>query len=621
MIYHITTQKPLFQECDVGFMLNYFQHHTDIQVDTETTGFFDFKNEILLLQLGDYSNQFVLDFQTLSQKDKDSINDRIFTNPNVTKLFQNAKFDIKFLWLHGFDIVNVYDTLLAEILLNAGRNTPDGFYSLYSIGKRYCNIELDKEVRGKIHKYGLNSRVIEYAANDVKYLEKIKEQQLKKLKYWELVKDDHQDIYTVCGLEMNAVLAFAELEYNGIKVDTTKWTEVQKEVHRVQIEVEQEINELVWEDDRLKRYQLNYHDLFTEPQKRVNVNWSSPIQKLRVVQTLYPEIEDTSERVLSRYKKGNKLISKLLEFNKINKLSTSFADKMFSHINPNTKRIHTDFWQILDTGRVSCSNPNMQQIPSRTELGGQMRSCFVAEEGYKMVGGDYSGCELRIIAEFSQDPIWVNAFLDGKDLHSELCAATFNIDIKDVKTATPFKPELKYRDVQKTIDFGLAYGMSPFKLADTMEIEVDTAAAIIDGFFGIVPDVKIFLDKLGSFGKENGYIVSEPYGRVRWFDDWPTMNFKRLGEIERQSKNMPIQAGNADMTKLALILLYRTIKENKYPVKLIHQVHDEIQAEVVEDFAEEWSHIMNSKMVEAASHILKRIPMVVDCKISDYWSK
>lgn len=164
--------------------------------------------------------------------------------------------------------------------------------------------------------------------------------------------------------------------------------------------------------------------------------------------------------------------------------------------------------------------------------------------------------------------------------------------------------------------------MSEFKLADTIEITVDQAKAIINKFFKAVPKVQQFLNTLGELGKSRGYIkTAKPYGRIRWFEGWDSQDYKRLGEIERQSKNHPIQGGNADMTKLALVLLYRIIKENNYPVKLIHQVHDEIQTEVKEEFAYEWAKIMESKMIEAASVILKEVPMVVDCKVADSWSK
>lgn len=232
-------------------------------------------------------------------------------------------------------------------------------------------------------------------------------------------------------------------------------------------------------------------------------------------------------------------------------------------------------------------------------------------------------CELRIIAEFSQDPVWLKVFKEGGDLHSELCAKTFGIPIEDVRKPSHFKADIDYRSIQKTINFGLAYGMSKFKLADTMEIDVEVADEIIQKFFNAVPQVKEFLDKLGELGKKRGFIRSpKPYNRYRWFDGWDNSDdFKRQGEIERASKNMPIQAGNADLTKLAMVELYDEIKRNNYPVDIIHTVHDEIQCEVDEDFAEEWAGIMQRIMLESGRIIVKQIPMSVDCTVSDHWTK
>lgn len=169
----------------------------------------------------------------------------------------------------------------------------------------------------------------------------------------------------------------------------------------------------------------------------------------------------------------------------------------------------------------------------------------------------------------------------------------------------------------------LAYGMSKFKLADTIEISVEQADAIINKFFGAVPKVKQFLDSIGNFGKLNGYIrTPPPYGRIRWFDGYDNKDdFKRLGEIERASKNSPIQGANADLTKLALVRVYQYIKDNLLPVNIVLTIHDEIQTEVREDFAEEWSKIMGRLMQDSGSEILKTIPMLVDCNIANYWSK
>lgn len=163
--------------------------------------------------------------------------------------------------------------------------------------------------------------------------------------------------------------------------------------------------------------------------------------------------------------------------------------------------------------------------------------------------------------------------------------------------------------------------MSEYKLADTIEITVNQAKAIIDKFFKAVPKVQQFLNELGELGKSRGFIrTPQPYGRYRWFDGWDNKSdFRRQGEIERQAKNHPIQGCNADMTKLALVLTYKYIKDNNFPAKIILQVHDEIQTEVKEELAEEWVAILNRLMVEAANVILKKVPMVVDCKAADSW--
>lgn len=626
MIYYVTKQSsidPAFEPCTLDYVLDYFEDKDEVQVDTETQGSFNHKNEILTLQLGDSENQFVINFQELNRAEIDTIDQRIMQNDAICKVLHNSKFDVKFFWLYGMDIVNIYDTMLGEIILNAGKKVEKGFYSLYGLCLRYHGVELSKEVRGDINRFGLTKRVIEYAANDVKYLSEIKRQQHELMMKYRLANEDTQDIYTVCGLEMNAILALAAIEYNGMRLDTDKWANVKQIVHKQVREVSAKIDNVINTDARLKRFRMVYQDLFTPAYETSSVNWSSPKQKLEVLQALFPKIDSTSERVLSKYKGKHPLINLLIDYNKANKLATAFADKLESHINPNTGRIHTDFWPILETGRVSTSNPNLQQIPSRTETGGLMRACFVPEIGYDMVGGDYSGCELRIIAEFSEDPVWIDAFLKGKDLHSELCAMTFDIDIKDVKTPSKFKPDLKYRDIQKTIDFGLAYGMSEYKLADTIEQTPEIAKGIIDKFFGKVPKVKSFLDTLGYLAKSRGFIrTPKPYQRLRWFEGYNNKDdFKRQGEIDRAGRNTPIQGGNADMIKLAAVYVYREIRKNKYPVKLVHMVHDELQTECKKNFSKQWKEIQQQLMIKAAEVILKKIPMQVDCKVSDHWSK
>lgn len=625
-VYFVSNQKLIWihegiQSCSLQDVLDYFWDKDEVQVDTETEGFFDHSNKIICLQLGDENAQFVIDFRYISETEKNLISDRILNDPNKLKILHNAKFDIAFIWFHGMKICSIYDTMLAEIILNAGRDKPDGYYTLGQTCKRYCDVELDKSIRGIIHREGLSTRVINYAAEDVEHLSKIKNAQLPQLIELGLAKEDTQDIYTVLGLENNAVLAFAEIEYNGLKLDRAKWKEVKRLVNEEEQQVLKALDKEVIGNPKLTRFWTNYQDLFTSSEPRVTVNWSSPAQKLKVLNSV-GSFETTAMRELEKQKRDYPLVDLLIKYNKINKLKTAFADKLESFINPVTGNIHTNFWQILDTGRVSCNQPNLQQVPARTYLGSKMRECFIVEEGYKMVGGDYAGAELRIIAELSEDPVWLDAFLSNKDLHSELCVLTFGIPIEDVKKPSSFKPDLKYRDIQKTISFGLSYGMSKFKLADTIEISVDDADSIINKFFKAVPKVKQFLDIIGRAGVRNGRIrTSQPYGRIRWFDDYRSDDKKILGGIERQAKNSPIQGTSADLTKLALVQIYKYVQEHNLPVALVHTVHDEIQCKVKEEYAEEWIIEMNRIMEEAGKVVVKSIPMAVDCKISDSWSK
>jgi hypothetical protein len=217
----------------------------------------------------------------------------------------------------------------------------------------------------------------------------------------------------------------------------------------------------------------------------------------------------------------------------------------------------------------------------------------------------------------------INRAAEAMTIFAVLCAATFDIPITDVKKETPFKAGVTYRDVQKTINFGLAYGMSKFKLADTMQIPVDEADRIIKKFFKIVPKVEQFLNGCGELGKQRGYIrTPKPFRRVRWFEGWQDKgDFKKQGEIERAAKNTPIQGCNADVVKLALIKVQNYIDLHNYPAYIILSVYDEIQTECLEEKAEEWKEILNQLMLEAAETVIKSVPFVVDCKISDYWEK
>jgi DNA polymerase-1 len=582
-----------------------------IQLDTETNGFNPHSNILLTQQFGTNLDQIVVDNKTIDPTFFKSIltdQDRLF-------LLQNAKFDLKFFYKQGIKIKNIYDTFLAECILTTGLEVRE--LGLDALALKYCNIVLDKSIRAKIHIEGLTDRVIKYAADDVKYLENIRQKQLEKIKEYNLT--------NVLDLENEVVKVFAKMEYDGISLNTDKWSEIAKKTTDLALKSQEKLDLIVQSEPKLQKYVPKYTqgNLFGFEERLLNINWSSPKQKLEIIRSLGFKTDTTGERFLQTNKKSHELIKQLIEHNKFEKLSSSFGKDFLKFVDKNTNRIHCNIWQILSTGRISVSDPNLNQIPSKGELGKEIRSCFIPKKDYKIVGGDFSGMELRIIAEFSQDPLWVSSFVNGEDLHSVLCAATFDIPITDVKKPFPGKPDITYRDIQKTINFGLAYGMSKFKLADTMQISVDEADRIIQKFFKVVPSVERFLTSLGKLAKTRGYIkTAAPYRRIRWFEGWDNKDdFKRLGEIERAGKNTPIQGTNGDIIKVALISVQNYIDFHNLPINILLSVYDEIQTECPEELAEEWKNTLNVLMIEAAKTVIKTIPIVVDCKISNYWEK
>jgi len=258
---------------------------------------------------------------------------------------------------------------------------------------------------------------------------------------------------------------------------------------------------------------------------------------------------------------------------------------------------------------------NLQQIPKHGEIGAKLRRVFYEDNGYCIVGGDYSGCELGIIANFSGDPLWINTINNGGDLHGTLAALTFDIDVKDIKTKTPFNKDVTYRDVQKNIDFMLAYGGSEFKLAEMMKVTPEVAKVTIDKFFKIVPKVKKYLATLGKIAVTDYVAFSAPpYNRIRRF----TLEQNR-GQRERAGKNHPIQGTNADMTKLAMVKLYEQPKHKD--IRLMLPVHDEILTRCPISEAEWWKEKQQQLMEEAASFIVENVKIKAECNITQTWGK
>ena len=604
--------------------IKYCESKNIIAVDTETNGLDYTTNKIVMLQIGDQENQFVIDSRVI---DIEPLRTLLEDN-TITKVLHNAKFDYLFIKSQfRIELNNVYDTMLAEKVIYCGKKLRFGLKDLL---KRYFNEEVNKNIRTT---FNLTSKFtqeqINYGAKDIKRLIEIKDKQQ--------VFIDKYKLNNVIDLENKAVLAFADIEYNGLEIDKDKWKLVydQNTIKAKTLKIE--LDTMIIEDKRLESFIIKdiQTDLFiaTENLRKININWDSPKQVLNVLSTLLPKLENVNAKYLNKYRYRLPIINKYIKYKEAMKLCTSYGDAFFENLKGDGK-IHTSFHQILDTGRVSSSGPNMQQIPADNTF----RNCFIAPKGWKFVSADYSSQELNVIAFGSKDPVWIEALEKGQDLHS-VCAELVYKDkwlnnaegdciYLGVKGKCNCPKHKVMRTNVKTINFGLAYGMGPHKLADNLNIDISEAKDLIKQYFNAFPAIGGFLKKLANFGKQYGYIKTfPPYNRRRWFDSWyPNIwnaveSKRELGTIERASKNTPIQGASADMTKLALILIRDYINITKCPVKIVMTVHDQIDTICDESYLNEWTNKMQELMELAASTVVTNDLLKAEVSISDYWQK
>jgi len=593
--------------------LLYCKSKSILGVDTETEGLDFTCNKMIMLQIGDKEKQFVIDTRVIDI----SPLKEIFESKDIIKIFHNAKFDYKFLkkWC-GISTEGIYDTFLTEKVLNCGKK--NFRYSLAECVKRYFNVELDKTVRSgfiglSTEPYTLDQII--YGAKDIIYLCDIREKQLPALRLYSLEQ--------VAKLENMVVKVFAEIEYEGLKIDKKRWITMAEENASLARAQELKLDRIVLEHPYLTQYNTPIQsDMFKpiEQVRRTTINWNSPIQILKLFKNLIPNLENVNGKNLSKYAKFHELIDEYIQYKKRTKLSSAYGVKFFNYVSEDGK-VHTNFSQILDTGRVSSSKPNMQQIPSNNIF----RNCFIAKDDWVFVSSDYSSQELNVIAYGSQDPIWLDALKKGLDLHG-VCA---NLVFGDKWRNADVEAKKKLRIQIKTINFGLAYGMGPFKLAETLSITQKAASILIQKYFTEFPNIKAFLEKLGQYGKDKGFICTfRPFLRRRWFSNWyPEMQhskgkLRELGVIERASKNTPIQGSSADMTKLALIYIYNEIQKSWFDkVKIIMTVHDQIDTICHKDVAEAWKIRMTELMEKAGKVIIPNNLLKAETNISQTWEK
>jgi len=411
---------------DVGRCIEEILKYKSIEVDTETTGFDPFSKKIVLVQIGIPNKSFVFDPRCDTEHSSVHLDQLkpVLANKDILKILQNAVFDMKMLKVHaGYYLENIYDTMLVEQLFNLGISARGA--GLADLVRKYLGLEMTKEPANTFQNYNQKFKPfqIEYAASDVAILTLIKDLQEPRL--------ISEGFENVSQLEFRFTKPMCEMELNGITMDVPKWRLMLKE-----IEADRDM-----EQDVIQKLLAENHGqnvMFGAPV--ININ--SPPQLLKSLSSYGLSLDGTSEGALSKFK-GVPVIDALLKYRKLNKLMSTYGESLIDQINPITGRVHTRFRQMVQTGRMSSSAPNMQNIPKNQKY----RSCFIAKPGYSLITADMSGAELRILGNISEDPVFIECYANGIDLHTRTASEIFHVPMEQVKG--------KMRGSAKAVNFGL----------------------------------------------------------------------------------------------------------------------------------------------------------------------
>lgn len=517
-----------------------------------------------------------------------------FENSSITKIGQNLKYDIKVLAKYNIQVLgNLFDTMIAHYLLN-----PDAKHNMDILSENYLHyspISIETLI-GKKGKGQLSMRQVppqeqkEYAVEDTDVtlqLKNIFEQQLQKYNAEKLFSQ----------IESPLVQVLADMELEGIRIDVPFLKSLSNDIEKDIFSLQQAVYEQAGETFNLSSpKQLG--DILFEKLKLI----SKP-KKTKTGQYA------TSEEILSELAPKHKIVANVLEYRQLQKLQSTYIDALPKEVNSTTGRVHTTYMQaVTATGRLSSNNPNLQNIPIRTERGQQIRKAFVPRnEDYTLLSADYSQIELRVIAALSGEKNMIEAFLQNQDIHRSTAAKVFNVDIQSVTR--------EQRSHAKTVNFGIIYGVSAFGLSNQTELSRSESKELIDTYYQTYPQLKVFIDKQIHFARENGY-VETILGRRRYLPDINSRNQVVRGAAERNAVNAPIQGSAADIIKIAMINIYNLLKDNKLKTKMLLQVHDELIFDVPKNELDFVKPLIKKTMEEAYQFA---VPLVVDLGIGKNW--
>jgi DNA polymerase I len=518
----------------------------------------------------------------------------ILENPKIEKTGQNLKFDIGVLKNYGINVKGkLFDTMLAHYLLQ-----PDMRHNMDVLAETYLDYR-PMSIESLIGKKGRNQKsmrdipldtVTAYACEDADVTQQLREVFEPMLKENKLTKLFDE-------METPLIYVLADMESHGVKLDTEALEDYSLKLQKDIELIEEEIYKLAGTKFNIGSPKQLGEILFdklkiTEKAKKTKTKQYS-----------------TSEDVLSKLVDKHEIVSKILDYRSLTKLKSTYVDVFPKLISEKTGRLHASFNQtVAATGRLSSNNPNLQNIPIRTEQGREIRKAFVpGDKNHILLAADYSQIELRIIASLSKDKAMIEAFKKGLDIHAATAAKVFGVDLDDV--------DKEMRRKAKTVNFGIVYGISAFGLSDRLNIPRGEAFEIIENYFAQYPGIKKYMDDTIAFARKHQY-VETIMGRRRYINDINSSNGAVRGYAERNAINSPIQGSAADMIKLAMIRIHEEMEKKKLKSRMILQVHDELVFDAVKDELDTLKKIVEHNMKNA---IKLDVDLVVDMNTGSNW--
>jgi len=591
----------VYQSVSAGMGMKLFVQNlmkqTSVCFDTETTGLNPITAELVGIAFSwEAGKGFYVPFPEDKLEAQELIEQLrpFFEAENIEKIGQNLKYDIKVLKKYSINVKGkLFDTMLAHYLIN-----PDMRHNMDVLAETYLNYTPVSitELIGKKGKNQLSMRDVplekqtEYAVEDADIT-----YQLSQHFRPELAEAKTESLFN--DIEVPLLRVLADMELEGINLDKaflqSLSTELTDDIKKLETEIYKAAGEEfnIASPRQLGEILFNKLKLVDKPKKTKTGQFS------------------TAEDVLSYLAKDHKIIQNVLDYRGLAKLKSTYVDALPEQVEESTNRVHTDYMQtVAATGRLSSNNPNLQNIPIRTERGRQVRKAFVPrDENYILLAADYSQIELRIIAALSEETTMIEAFKNGEDIHASTASKVFNVPIADVTR--------EQRSNAKTVNFGIIYGVSAFGLSNQTDLSRSEAKELIEAYYASYPKLRSYMAEQVDFARDNGY-VQTVLGRRRYLKDINSRNAIVRGAAERNAVNAPIQGSAADIIKIAMINIHNKMEASDYKSKMLLQVHDELVFDVYKPELERMQELIKTEMESAYK---MSVPLDVELDTGDNW--